>query len=162
MVDVTFSTDPARRSVDTKELEKIREYKRERADPSTIDNQFIPMAVDAGGRWGPRMIEFFRKVEKHRLEKLGPLAGEFKRNLRYAKEQISIGVIKANSAYIYLLRHGKPMKETNSQETQVDNTEDEAHRGSKGTAPAQNGTLKSRAETIIDNPAARRSRVVIS
>ena len=116
LVDVSFSSDPARNSVEAKEEFKRGEYRQNRLNPNAIQSRFVPMTVDAAGRWGPEMVDFFRRVEDTALEELGPLSGDLRRSLRYAKEQISIAVIKSNGRYIHLLRYGRPPQEPQTQE----------------------------------------------
>jgi hypothetical protein len=89
LCNVTFTTNPAKRSVEAKEEAKVKEYLRNRSS-AAVHTTFIPMAVDSLGKWGPRMKRFFHetietaKARTHNAEEHKIIARIF----RYLREAI--------------------------------------------------------------------------
>ena len=110
-IDVTFSTNPAKKSVEEKEIAKVKEYMKNRS-ATAVKNDFIPMAVDSLGKWGPRMTRFFEEfVETAKARAQTPEERKsIARNYRYAREGISLAVVEAHGCYLDIMIYGKNKK----------------------------------------------------
>ncbi len=106
VVDVTFSTCPSRRPVETKELQKVTEYRRNRRRPDLVVSRFVPIAVDAAGKRGDRMVSWLSGVLKRRLECEPSMRRDIRKAFRQGQEAVSMAVLKAMSAYYSIYRHG--------------------------------------------------------
>jgi hypothetical protein len=106
VIDVAFSTDPSKRTVEHKETVKYKEYSVNRRTPGKVRLMVVPMAVDVMGKWGPRMKAFFESLVGRKIALTPQFKGDITRNYRYAKEKISIAVIKAYGAYMKIMRYG--------------------------------------------------------
>jgi hypothetical protein len=106
VLDVTFSTCPARRPVETKELHKINEYKRNRRRPDLVISRFVPVAIDAAGRRGGRMTTWLDGLLKRRVACEPTMKKDIRKAFRQGQESVSIAVLKATSAYHSIYRYG--------------------------------------------------------
>lgn len=128
IVDVTFSSKPQCASVGEKEKIKTKEYTTNRKFPSVVARCVRPFALDAGGKWGEIMRKFFDEVVKMKKRTCPEgMKKEISWAFRYAIEGISLAVVRANGAYMHIMRKGYtkerfPKDDSDRDEEEVEST----------------------------------------
>jgi hypothetical protein len=123
--------------VEQKETIKFEEYKANRRFPDVVKNRLKPFAVDAGGRWGPIMEKFFDGVVERKKHASPEMKKEIAGTYRYMIEEVSLAVVRANGAYMHIMRRGVPVKERSPR---GGNNESDAEEGNDENQASESNT----------------------
>jgi hypothetical protein len=155
VIDVTFSTDPFKRSVESKEKAKYAEYSKNRRTPHRIRHFLIPMAVDMMGKWGSLMKQFFDRIVERRQRLMPPqFKKEIARAYRFGKERISLATVKAYGAYMKIIRYGWKKKKghveiANAMNNEIEDNESSGSQESDGDIEPDSDTTESTVPLLI-------------